>query len=79
MQAMSNLIENLPKTETHLHMEGALPWCLLAKKYPERFSNIPDFRKEGFRYDNFEQFESILIDSSAQNSLRILLSCLGNI
>ena len=44
---MSNLIENLPKTETHLHMEGALPWCLLAKKYPERFSNIPDFRKEG--------------------------------
>ena len=66
MQAMSNLIENLPKTETHLHMEGALPWCLLAKKYPERFSNIPDFRKEGFRYDNFEQFESILIDHAMQ-------------
>ena len=38
----------------------------IGKKVPRAFSNIPDFRKEGFRYDNFEQFESILIDHAMQ-------------
>ena len=55
-------IENLPKTETHLHLEGALPWDLLVEKNPERFSDQPAFRSENFRYSSFEEFESILID-----------------
>lgn len=60
--AISNFFESLPKTETHLHIEGALPWTLLEKKYPDRFSSTPYFREAGFRYDTFEQFEAILID-----------------
>lgn len=53
---------SLPKTETHLHVEGALPWELLEQKYPERFLETPYFRKPKFRYENFEQFEKILIE-----------------
>ena len=60
--AAEELIANLPKTETHLHIEGALPWEMLRETNPEKFSSIPAFRKPDFRYESFEQFESILID-----------------
>ena len=60
--ALKELIANLPKTETHLHMEGALPWELLQESDPDRFSTVPAFRMPDFRYDSFQQFESILID-----------------
>jgi adenosine deaminase len=60
--ATREFIQSLPKTETHLHVEGALPWKLLEKKDPAKYSEQPAFRDEGFRYDTFEQFESILID-----------------
>ena len=60
--AVEELIANLPKTETHLHIEGALPWEMLRETNPEKFSSIPAFRKPDFRYESFEQFESILID-----------------
>ena len=60
--ATRELIQSLPKTETHLHVEGALPWELLERKNPAKYSEQPVFRSEGFRYDSFEQFESILID-----------------
>ncbi|MBT3636336.1 MAG: adenosine deaminase [Opitutae bacterium] len=62
LSATREFIQSLPKTETHLHVEGALPWELLEKKDPAKYSDQPAFRGEGFRYDSFEQFESILID-----------------
>jgi adenosine deaminase len=60
--AILQFIEKLPKTETHLHIEGALPWHLLELKNPQKFSTKPEFREDDFRYSSFEQFESILID-----------------
>ena len=60
--ATREFIKSLPKTETHLHVEGALPWELLERKNPAKYSRQPDFRGECFRYESFEQFESILID-----------------
>ncbi|MBT3667713.1 MAG: adenosine deaminase [Opitutae bacterium] len=60
--AFDRFLASLPKTETHLHVEGALPWELLQQKNPDRFSKTPAFRKPDFRYENFEQFESILIE-----------------
>ena len=60
--ATREFIKSLPKTETHLHVEGALPWELLERKNPTKYSRQPDFRGESFRYESFEQFESILID-----------------
>lgn len=53
---------SLPKTETHLHLEGALPWEFLKQVDVERFSKEPEFRKKDFRYQSFEEFESILIE-----------------
>ena len=55
-------IESLPKTETHLHIEGALPWEMLLEKDSKRFGFQPEFRKKQFRYESFEQFESTLIE-----------------
>jgi adenine deaminase len=55
-------IRALPKTETHLHVEGCLPWELLRDLHPEEFSDPPHFWADDFRYDSFEEFERILID-----------------
>ncbi len=60
--ALNQFLGSLPKTETHLHIEGALPWELLVKKDPVRFSEDPFFRKADFRYESFEQFEQVLIE-----------------
>ena len=64
--SVSQFINQLPKTETHLHLEGALPWHLLEKLNPEKFSSNPFFRKPDFRYDSFQQFEAILIDHALE-------------
>ncbi len=60
--ATRDFIASLPKTETHLHVEGALPWELLEQKHPRKYSSQPSFRGPDFRYESFEQFESILIE-----------------
>ena len=65
---MDYFIESLPKTETHLHIEGAIPWEMFKARFPDEFRRAPDFRHPEFRYDNFAQFESILID----HALRII-------
>ena len=54
-------IKALPKTETHLHVEGCLPWELLHGLHPDEFPEHPHFWGEDFRYQSFEEFESILI------------------
>ena len=65
---MEKFIESLPKTETHLHIEGAIPWELFEERFPGQFPKVPEFRKPEYRYDSFAQFESILID----HALRII-------
>ena len=59
---LSQFIRKIPKTETHLHIEGALPWSFLQELDPGEYDEVPFFRKPSFRYENFSQFESILID-----------------
>ena len=36
-QPLKDFIRALPKTETHLHIEGALPWELLQKANPGKY------------------------------------------
>jgi len=55
-------IRALPKTETHLHIEGCLPWELLHDLHPEEFSEQPHFWTDDYRYSSFEEFERILIE-----------------
>lgn len=65
--ALLGFIRRLPKTETHLHIEGALPLQLLREAAPERFADgEPPWWRDDFRYDSFEQFEHILVDNALQ-------------
>ena len=59
---LSRLIQVLPKTETHLHLEGALPYELLTAWQPDRYPPNPSFRQPGFRYASFTEFNQILLD-----------------
>ena len=59
-------IHRLPKTETHLHIEGALPYELLQQLDPEKFSQPQECWAKDFRWDNFEAFEHHLIGHAMQ-------------
>jgi adenosine deaminase len=59
---LSDFIRALPKTETHLHIEGALPYELLLKEWPGKYPEHPAFRRRDYRYETFPSFEKILLD-----------------
>jgi adenosine deaminase len=59
---MLDFIQSLPKTETHLHVEGALPYELLTSWQPDRWPPNPPFRSRSYRYASFPDFEKILLD-----------------
>jgi adenosine deaminase len=61
---MRDFIQALPKTETHLHIEGALPYELLAAWQPEQWPTDPKFRARDYRYTTFPDFERILLDNA---------------
>jgi adenosine deaminase len=54
-------IQRIPKTETHLHIEGALPWHLLQQIDAVKYAQWPDCWKPDYRFDTFQHFESMLI------------------
>ncbi len=60
--ALADRLKALPKTETHLHIEGALPYELLRELDPDRFPENPPFRQPGYRFENFVEFETLLVD-----------------
>ena len=57
-------ITALPKTETHLHVEGALPYELLTSLDPARWPDATAFRQRSYRYATFPDFERILLDNA---------------
>lgn len=60
---LTAFIQALPKTETHLHLEGALPLELLQKVAPDRFADgPPPWWAPEYRYSDFPTFEKILLD-----------------
>lgn len=61
---MRDFIQALPKTETHLHVEGALPYELLVAWQPEQWPPDPKFRARSYRYTSFPDFERILLDNA---------------
>jgi len=58
---LAAFIQALPKTETHLHLEGALPYELLQAWRPDRFPADPSFRNPDYRYSNFPAFDEVLL------------------
>lgn len=55
-------IQSLPKTETHLHIEGALPLELLQRVRPEFVGRAPDSWAPDFKFADFAHFERELLD-----------------
>lgn len=55
-------IRRLPKTETHLHIEGALPYQLLQQLDPGQFSQPQASWAQDFRWSSFAAFERHLIE-----------------
>jgi adenosine deaminase len=62
--SLSAFIHSLPKTETHLHIEGALPYELLHAMDAQRWPANPAFRERGYRYSSFPDFEKQLLDNA---------------
>jgi adenosine deaminase len=54
-------VQSLPKTETHLHLEGALPFELLQRVRPE-FTRPPASWAADFKFADFAHFERELLD-----------------
>ena len=62
--ALNEFIQALPKTETHLHVEGALPYELLTAWQPANYPANPPFRRADYRYETFPDFERILLENA---------------
>jgi adenosine deaminase len=62
--SLLSFIQALPKTETHLHIEGALPYELLRAWKPEVYAAFPPFRERGYRYETFPDFEQQLLNNA---------------
>ncbi len=59
--ALRAFIDALPKTETHLHLEGALPFELLQQVRPD-FTEPPASWASDFKFRDFAHFETELLD-----------------
>lgn len=60
--SLVDFVQSLPKTETHLHLEGALPLELLQRVRPEFRGRAPDSWAPDFKFADFAHFERELLD-----------------
>jgi adenine deaminase len=58
---LRDFVQALPKTETHLHLEGALPLELLQRVRPD-FAQPPASWAPNFKFSDFAHFETELLD-----------------
>ena len=54
---LTAFVQSLPKTETHLHLEGSLPLELARRMDPEYFATTPVYWRPDFRFTDFTQFQ----------------------
>jgi adenosine deaminase len=59
--ALTAFIRSLPKTETHLHLDGSLPYELLHAWKPDVYPPQPFFHAPDFRFESFPKFDEILL------------------
>lgn len=57
--ALLDFIQSLPKTETHIHIEGSLPIELARKIDPVRFETSPPYWNDDYRFDGFGEFQDL--------------------
>ncbi|MES1166611.1 MAG: adenosine deaminase, partial [Pseudomonadota bacterium] len=61
MSDLAAFIQSLPKTETHLHLEGALPYELLHAWQPAKYPPAPAFHAPDYRFPAFSKFDDTLL------------------
>src|SRR5574344_940659 len=59
--ALDEFVRRLPKTETHLHREGALPYRLLQQLDPVRFAQPPPSWAPEYCFGSFTEFDNLII------------------
>jgi adenine deaminase len=59
---LDELIQKLPKTENHLHIEGAVPLELLRTLNPAKHARPPESWDADFRYKTFSDFDTHILD-----------------
>jgi len=64
-KALAAFLRELPKTETHLHLEGALPFHFVQEMNPALYRNSPASWDSHYKFSSFAQFENELIAMSA--------------
>jgi adenosine deaminase len=55
---LAAFVAAIPKTETHLHLEGSVSFAQLHEFDPERYAEPPPFWQPDFRYDGFAHFQA---------------------
>ena len=58
---LDDFIKKLPKTENHLHIEGAVPLELLRTLDPEKHAEPPMSWASDFRYRDFSAFDDHIL------------------
>ena len=58
---LRTFIHALPKTETHLHIEGALPWRLLQELDGIKYAATPPSWEGHFKFRDFAHFDETLL------------------
>src|SRR6202047_133725 len=54
---LGDFVQQLPKTETHLHLEGSLPLELARKLDPDKSAEPPPSCPPDFRFHDFAEFQ----------------------
>ncbi len=60
-QDLADFVQSLPKTEMHLHIEGACPFELLQEMDPEKYAQPPIFWDNDYRFESFNHFMDLYI------------------
>lgn len=58
---LSGFVRALPKTETHLHIEGSLAYELLHGGDPSKYPAAPEWRAPDHRFESFPEFDETLL------------------
>jgi len=58
-------VQSLPKTETHLHIEGSVEWDLGLQEMPELYGQKPASWHPDFRFADFTEFNDSLLSLAA--------------
>ena len=53
---IQGFIQNLPKAELYLHLEGAIPWDMVCAQSDEALPETPLWWGKDFRFDDFDDF-----------------------